>query len=274
MENRNRTYLFLLLIFVFLLLILLINCGGRKSIGKLTFVAIEEELALGKEFSVQGAQRLRLIRNQTITHFFSQLAEEIGAYADWDSLQYKVFIVNEPDINHFSLPGGNIYLFRGLIEASDTASEVALIVAHEMAHLSMRDGVERLASKYGYAFAAQSVIGNNPEIPAQIISNLFSKDTILDYPPSAEFRADSKAIKYAWKANYDPSGLMDILRKVRKFEAENPERVSLLLLTHTRTTSRFRNLNNELSSVPYKSSLRKDLPEFQTVKELLAKIPK
>ncbi|MBN2355365.1 M48 family metalloprotease [candidate division KSB1 bacterium] len=251
----------------------LLSCAGSRKTGKLAFVSIDEEIALGQEFAIQAMQRLKLVRNQEITEFLNRMAHEIGAVSDWSGLEYNVYLVNEPDINHFSLPGGHIYIFRGLIEAAETASEVASAIAHEIAHIAARDGVDRMSHKYGYALAAQSVVGQNPEIPRQIIANLYSRDTILDYSKEAEKQADRKCIKYAWKANYDPAGLVFLLLKVRQAEEESPQKVSLLLKTHPATSGRYRSVNNELDSVPDRASLRKDLPEFSAIKNLLRKIP-
>jgi len=248
-------------------------CAGSGSRGKLSFISIDEEIALGKALAAQSVKQLKLIRNQAVTQFFSQIAAEIGAQSDWSGLTYSVNIVNEPDLNHFSLPGGHIYLFRGLIDSAATASEIALIIAHEVAHISARDGVQRVGVKYAYAFAAQSVVGANPEIAYQILSHLYSEDTILDYPKDHEFNADKMAIKYAWKANYDPDGLLNILEKLRSIQVTAPEKVALLLLTHPSTTLRYKRARMEISNVPRKSSLRMDLPEFQTIKQTLNRIP-
>lgn len=254
---------------------LLIACAGHApQINKLAFVSEEEELSLGKRLQVQAIKQLKIIRNQEISSFFNRIAEDIGAQSDWKALPYRVFIVNEPDLNHFSLPGGSIFIFRGIIDISDTASEVALIIAHEIAHLVARDGVERLSAKYAFAFAAQSVIGENPEIPYQIVSNLYSDGTILDYPEENEYLADERAIKYAWKANYDPSGLLTIMEKIRDAQEADPEKVALLELTHPSIVKRYKRARVEVMEAPYKTSLRKDLPDFKNIKSLLSRIPR
>lgn len=261
------------LFFALMTLVTIFSCAGNRKTGKLYFISIDEELAIGKELALEATQRLRLVRNQEISQFFNNMAQEIGAVSDWSGLTYKVYIINEPDLNHFSLPGGHIYLFRGLIEAAQNANEIAVAIAHEIAHIAARDGVERMSAKYGYALAAQSVIGRNPEIAVQIIANLYSLDTILDYPKEAERAADRKSIKYAWKANYDPAGLVFLLLKMRQVESESPQKLALLLKTHPSIISRYRDVNNELEGVPNKESLRKDVPEFSNIKKLLSKIP-
>jgi beta-barrel assembly-enhancing protease len=260
-------------VFVWGLLIFFGCAGTGPQKDTLQFVSVEEELALGKSLSMQATQQLDLIRNQKVNEFFNALAKEIGSQSDWDGLLYFVHIVNDPHLNHFSLPGGHIYIFRGLVEFASSTSEIASIVAHEIAHLASRDGVDRVAIKYAYAFAAQSVLGEIDEIPQQIISNLYSDGSILDYTNDDEFFADQRCIKYLWKTNYDPNGFATILEKLRTVQNENPESILLLQSTHPPISDRFKKAFSQIRKTPRKNSLRKDTPEFKEILSILGQIP-
>jgi beta-barrel assembly-enhancing protease len=254
--------------------ILFLSCAAGQKTGTLSFVTLDEEMTLGREITIQTPKLLRVIRNQEITLFFNQLVKEIGAASDWKGLDYTVFIINESDINHFSLPGGEIYLYRGLIEKTESAGEVAAVLAHEIAHVGRRDAVNRLAVKYSYAFAAQTVIGQNPELAVQILNNLFTQETILDYPGKAEYLADALAVKYMWNANYDPNSLITLLQKIRFCEKETGRTVALLQRTHPTLSNRSYRIRKELANVPYHEGLRKDLAEFKRIQEQLLRIPR
>jgi predicted Zn-dependent protease len=268
---RNR----ILLLPLILIALSLLSCSSspRRS-GALHFISVEEELSLSKMLNAQANNELKIMRNQRVTGFFDDIGKEIGAMSDWSGLDFRVHIVNEPDINHFSLPGGSIFLYRGLIELSENAAEVALIIAHEVAHIAARNSIDRVALKYGYAFAAQSLIGENPEIPNRIIAELYTEGTILDYPEDQEFSADRRGVKVAWKSNYDPQAMLGILEKIHQAEAATPLLTERLRLTHPSTATRLRRVRPEIARAPRKSALRRDIPEFQEIKELLQKIPK
>jgi len=253
-----------------------LGCAGNSSQNRLAFVTVEEEMSLGKELVNESKKQLPLIQNPEITSFFELIANEIelianeiGENSDWKGLTYSVFIVDLPDFNHFSLPGGSIYLFRGLIELTSSANEVALIIAHEIAHIASRDAIDRISEKYTFSFAAQSVMGYNPEIAKQIVASLYTTGTILDYPEENELLADVKAIQYAWKTNFDPTGLVKVLEKIRTAEKESPELTSLLDYTHPPATTRFKAIQPEISNLLGQNNLIKDLPEFDRIKELL-----
>jgi beta-barrel assembly-enhancing protease len=251
----------------------ILSCAANRNAGRLAFVSIDEEIALGKEVSVQAGQILKIVRNQEVGRYLDQMAAEIGAQSLWSGLTYSVHVVNEPDLNHFSMPGGQIFLFRGLIETLGSSEQVAAVIAHEIAHIAARDGVERLSSKYGWAVAAQSVVGQNPEIARQLITNLYTKDTILDYPKPVECAADRKCSTYLWKANYDPNGLLEMLHTLRLAESGQPMLVSLLRKTHASASSRYRYVSKEVKSFEIAPEMTHPLADFLRIKEILAKIP-
>lgn len=257
------------------LLALLLSCAGArpKSGGQLHFVTIEEELRLGEEIASYTVQNLAILRNRSIHYFLSDLARRIGQVSDWQGLHYTIFVVNEPDINHFSLPGGNIYLFRGLLELCSTPQEAAAVLAHEIAHLSARNGVERLADKYGYSFAAQQIIGDNPEIAEHVIRSLYKTDTILDYPSEQEFAADQRAVVYLENAGLPTDGLSSLLRKIQTLQEKASPTVDLLSVTHPSAKSRLAKLKS-IAKSPSPSVAPTDLAAFRKMQELLSRLPR
>ncbi|HOT95679.1 MAG TPA: M48 family metalloprotease [bacterium] len=255
------------------LLLLATGCAGSRKSGTLAFVSIEEEIALGKEVSVQAGQVLKTVRNQEVLHYLDRLAAEIGLQSHWSGLTYSVQVVNEPDLNHFSLPGGEIFLYRGMIESLGSSDQVAAVLAHEIAHIAARDGIERLAAKYGWAVAAQSMIGQNPEIARQLLLTLYTKDSILDYPKPVEREADRKCTTYLEKANFDPKGALEMLRILRQAESRHPSLVRLLRRTHASASSRYRHVYNDVKSLNSPDINTHPLADFLQVKEILAKIP-
>ncbi|HPG39245.1 MAG TPA: M48 family metalloprotease [bacterium] len=261
-------------IFSLLLILPVISClfscaGNKNAQNKLDFVTIEEEMFLGKELARECSKQLKLYNNQEVSAFFEGIANEIGDNSDWRGLNYSVYIVNDTTINHFSLPGGSIYLYRGLIDLCANASEVAAILAHEIAHIASRDAVDRVSKKYTFAFAAQSVFGYNPEIPKQIVASLFTSGTILDYPQKNELYADAKAIQYVWNSNYDPTALIRILERLRAIEKIAPGQIYKLSLTHPPAATRFKTVSSGIKDLNGKNDFIRDLPEYARIKALI-----
>ncbi|MBN1482728.1 hypothetical protein EH223_12130 [candidate division KSB1 bacterium] len=264
------------LVFLSLICLLFVGCAGTRSqeTNTLKFITIEEELKLGEELESFTIRYLKIIRNSQVNQFLTEMANNIGAVSHWRGLDYSVFVINEQDINHFSLPGGTIYIFRGLIEQADNADEIAAILAHEIVHLSQRDAVARLAEKYSYAFAAQQVIGENPEIAEHVIMSLYREGTILDYSAEQEKAADKVGLFYMLDAGYDPRSMITVLEKMRKIEKQNPRRLELLRMTHASTATRQRRVQKSIKKLSINpAAFRDDTREFSKLKITLAKIP-
>lgn len=265
------------IIISFFFVLLIMGCAGTKSdeTDTLQFITIEEELRLGEELHSFTIKHLEIIRNSQLNDFLQDMAQNLSAVSHWPGLDYSVFIINEPDINHLSLPGGNIYIFRGLLEEADSPDEIAAVIAHEIVHIAHRDAVARLASKYSYSFAAQQIIGDNPEIADHIIMSLYrTSGTILDYPEEQEKEADTISLTYLLDAGYDPRAAIRFMKKMKRLEKDQPQRFKLLRMTHASSSSRLRRIERAVKKLEINPTLfRQNKTDFMQLQSILTKIP-
>ena len=256
------------------LTVIYLSCSvSRSQRNTIDFISLDEELNLGKQLETQTLEKFDINTNQKVAEYFNSIGKEIGVESDWSGLTFTVHVLNDTNIIHFSLPGGYIYISTALIEMAENVNEVASIIAHEIGHVASRDGIEEISNEYSYALAAQSVIGVNPEIARHIVDNLFSQNTILDYSDSVEHSADKKGINYAWKTNYDPAFLLEIIKKIKNISSVKPARTDKLLSTHPSLSARMTRIRKELSKTPSKSSFKDDQTEFENIKNLLENQP-
>ncbi len=237
------------------------------------FVTIEEEMQLGKTVQVHAPLYFSLIRNRRINAYFNLIAKKIGPYSDWETLDYTVYIINEPGVYHFSLPGGNIFLSRGLVELTENENEVAAVIAHEAVHCSRRNAVTEIADAYSYALVGQHIVGENPEIIKDILENIFTNNTILDYGKKEEFEADKRALYYLDSSDYDPAGYSTLLQKIIDFQDKDSYMVRHLLRTHPDTEKRYARVQRWLNDMDTKASKRMSA-QFNQIISLLDKIPR
>ncbi len=263
-----------LMLYAFLTLaaILTLSCAGTKQDTSSLpgFVPVSEEIFMGTELSKEYNTNTPLVNNEPLLQYLNDLADSLSRYAEVQSFDCKVYVVDMPDLNHFSFPGGHIYIYRGLIEASQNLNEIVFVISHEIAHISARDGLERIYSMYPYAFAAQSVLGYNPEITTQIIEKLFSNESILNYGRESELSADEKAIEYTFRANYNPKGIIKNLENINTAILNSPSLVSLMLKTHPLPERRLSNINQDIDRLVITSTLVENTPEFTTLKSTLS----
>ncbi len=253
--------------------VLTFSCAGtNQDTSSLPgFVPVSEEIFMGTELSKEYNANTTLVNNEPLVQYLNVIADSLSKYAEVQSFDCQVYIVDKPDLNHFSFPGGHIYIYRGLIEASQNLNEIAFVIAHEIAHISARDGLLRIYSMYPYAFAAQSVLGYNPEITLQIIEKLSTNESILNYSRESELAADEKAIEYVFRANYNPKGVVKYLDNIKTAIVNSPSLVALLQKTHPFPERRMANINQDIDKLVITSSLVENTPEFTTLKSTLSK---
>jgi predicted Zn-dependent protease len=188
---------------------------------------------------------------------------------------YHVMILDTPEINAFATSGGHIFVTRGMIGVADSEDALAGVIAHEIAHIQLRHGVQivenmRLAQDLSSAAERSSLIASrSPE--AQQIKALFNSSVreminvmvINGYSQVQEFEADEYALSLLAGAGYNPSSLIDALRSL---EIRQPQQAGGFNKTHPSPSSRISNIEQTVQTyrTPDTRSFRVD--RFQGVK--------
>lgn len=107
-------------------------------------VSVQEERQLGEELAEDLNAELPIVEEPAINDYINSLGRSIAAVADdREEIDYTFYVVNGPDVNAFAVPGGHIYVYRGLIERADDMSELAGVLAHEVGHVVKRHGIDQ-----------------------------------------------------------------------------------------------------------------------------------
>jgi predicted Zn-dependent protease len=162
-------------------------------------VSTQQEVQLGGEYAAQLAQELPLIRDGQVVQYINQLGRSIAQRADPRGIQYTFYVVNAPEVNAFAVPGGYIYVNRGLIERTDNMSELAGVLAHENGHVVHRHSIDQMQRAQG-ANAALGVLygvllGRNPSGVEQVAVQGVGTAVFAGYSRDAERESDASAIQ-------------------------------------------------------------------------------
>jgi beta-barrel assembly-enhancing protease len=132
-----------------------------------------------------------------------------------NTFQWKVRILhNDSVVNAFCIPGGNIYIYTGIIKFLDNEAEFAGVLAHEMAHADRRHTSQQLTLVYGESLLLNLILGNNPSQLAQIIAQLAQGLGNLAYSRTQEYQSDEYAVKYLYPTKYDAASIGDFFVKI------------------------------------------------------------
>ena len=154
----------------------------------------EQEVAMGNETAEQIGAQLPMVRDPYINAYVNELGDTIASRTSRADLDWHFFVVNSHQINAFALPGGFIYVNRGLIEATSTVDQLAGVLGHEIGHIIQRHSVEQMQNRQKIGVVAQlaCVLTNVCESGlGQAAINIGGTAIISRYSRGDEFEADS-----------------------------------------------------------------------------------
>lgn len=254
----------------FFVLPIVVACAGSgMKKNELYTLTIDEELEFGRNIAAEVKLQYKFLEQSEVTGYFNRIGKEIGRNSDWSGLNYTVQVIVSDQVFHFSLPGGYIYLSTGLIKEMVQANEAAAILANEIANISHRSASRLLVTKFGSSIFSQSVLGENPDIWREIVTELFGDFSILRFSKNDNRAADRLALIYLEKSKIDPTGLVLIYKTIYRVIIATPERAAKLLRSHAPDEDRIQQLEKLSARSGYDASLLTTDSEFQNVKKII-----
>ena len=144
--------------------------------------------------------------------------------------------------------------------------ELAAVMAHEINHAVARHGTRQMTQEYGYGLVVQLLLGENPNLLAQLATSLFGKAGTMTYSRSMENQADYLGAETMYKAGYNPEGMVTFFAKLNSMEKESPGKLALFFSSHPLTTERIQLVKNEIATFQPKAyPLSVDNSEFRKI---------
>ena len=158
--------------------------------------SVEQDVEIGRQSAVEAERQLPMLKNRNVDGYLNKIVTRLAAQAPGARYPYAIKAVNDPSINAFALPGGPMYVNRGLLEAARSEAELASVLAHEMAHVAMRHGTHQASKAYlGQAGLGilGGLLGRNDKNTSQIVNavgGLGLNAVFLKFSRDAEYQAD------------------------------------------------------------------------------------
>jgi len=224
----------------------------------------EQEIELGKRFSREVQKQYPLYTDAQVTAYLSRIGQRIVRVSDWPDLPFSFYVIlDTAQVNAFALPGGHVYVYTALIREAESEAELAGVLAHEIAHVTARHATERLTLMYGYEFALQLLLGENPSELSRLVANLFATGGLLAYSRKNELEADRLGVAYLMRAGYNPRGFLTFLQKLQRLAQRKPSRIEIWFSTHPDTEERIRRVQKIIRG---KESGTWNTPAFQQIR--------
>jgi predicted Zn-dependent protease len=249
---------------------------GKRNINKQllpNFYSLEKEVALGRQLAAQVDRQAKFIDDPMVTEYINRVGQNIVLHSD-AKVPFTIKVLDSDDVNAFALPGGFFYVNKGLILAADNEAEVAGVMAHEIAHVAARHGVEQDSKAQLANFAMIPLIfmsGGLAAIAYQA-AQIGVPLAFLKFSRGAENEADMLGAQYAWASGYDPNNLTTFFEKLEKKEKDKPGTLSKLFRTHPLTPDRIDNVRSLVVRFPDRDEYIVNTSEFIKVKNHLLAI--
>lgn len=233
---------------------------------------------MGAGYAQQIAKELPLVQDAELNRYINVLGDSLARIADSRNLDWQFFIVDSKDVNAFAVPGGFIYMNRGLIERATNMSQVAGVLGHEIGHVTMRHSIQQMQKAQGANVGLTAVcvltsICNNQASAAAI--QLGAGAAFASFSRSDEDEADAEGVKYTISAGIDPNGIPEMFKILLDERKTKPDALESWFRSHPLEESRIAAAQNRIAKYPAASlrGLAKDSPNFQAFKRRLAALP-
>jgi predicted Zn-dependent protease len=202
---------------------LLAACASNPTGGS-NFVLMTEkrELEIGKEEHEKLMQTAPIYNDAKLQAYVEEVGNKIAAVSDRPDLDYTFTVIDSPDINAFALPGGYIYVNRGLITFLTNEAQLAGVIGHEIAHVTARHAVRQQTAArsgriIGTAVTVASIFATGTNVLGET-AGLFGGALISGYGREMELEADELGAVYMHRAGYDPAAIIEVIGVLKNHE--------------------------------------------------------
>ncbi|MGD0828604.1 MAG: M48 family metalloprotease [Desulfobaccales bacterium] len=215
-------------------------------------LTVEREKQIGEEFLLELQQETTLIEDPFLTSYINHLGQKLVAQMGPQPFKYKFYIVKDPVMNAFAVPGGYVFLYTGMILMAEREEELAGVMAHEVSHIYCRHMAQmvdksKMITVASLLGALASVFVGGAMAQPLIVGALGGGEAaMLSYSRDFEGQADTMGFKWLLKAGYNPEGMVSMFKKMNKQRWFEGGKVPLYLRTHPYTDDRIVVLTNKL----------------------------
>ena len=241
-------------------------------------VSPDEEVAMGTATAEQIGAQLPVVQDPYITSYINELGDTIASRTSRSDLDWHFYVVNSRQINAFALPGGYIYINRGLIEATSRVDELAGVLGHEIGHVVQRHSVEQMQNRQKIGVVAQlaCTLTNICESGlGEAAINIGGTALISRYSRADEMEADSEAVANVLRVGIDPEGIPSLFEVLMSARQNTPDIVESWFSTHPLEESRIDNSRRliQQSGADAMGGLLQQLPSYAEFRRRIALLP-
>ncbi len=247
---------------------LIASCAVNPVTGKreLSLYSEQQEIAMGKEVDGQIRSQYGFYDDPALNDYVNRVGLTMAPHTHRSRLEYHFAVLDSPVINAFAVPGGYVYVTRGILALMKSEAELAVVLGHELGHVNARHSIKRMSEQtlFGLGLAVGSALSKTVSDIAGI-AGLGMQLLFLKYSRDDERQADQLGIEYSRKGGYNPGEMIGFFESLEKMgDLSGRQTIPGFLSTHPLTSERIQNTkdilletdrNLQVKPVPYLSSV-------------------
>jgi len=247
---------------IIVLLCAVSSCSINPVTGEkeLMLFSDAQETELGKNADPDIRWQFSGVYNDDqLAKYVDSVGQRAAAVSHRSNIPYRFAVVDSSVVNAFALPGGYIYITRGLLVRLGNEAQLAAVLGHEIGHVTARHGVKRLQYTLGFnallavadgVAAAGSEGYRQHRVLAKTVSVAAYSIAALGYSRENEFQADELGTIYAHKAGYDPEGMIQLLEVLKSMHDHEPSWIGKHFMSHPPTPERIEAVGKQIAQFP------------------------
>ena len=252
---------------------LLIVCAG-VSTAAITLVSVEQEVAIGRQVNAQVEKQMPELADSEVSAYVRGIGRRLVAVAPGPKYPYSFRVVNHREVNAFALPGGPIWVHRGVLQTAANESQVAGVLAHEVAHIAQRHAADQLTksliANLGLGLFGALLGNSGGADTARAAAGLLADGAFLKFNRDDEREADLVGLRMMARAGWDGRGMVELFETLQREARRDPGTFEAYFSSHPAPQDRIKELQPQMAR---HTGGRRDSGQFQAIKARLRQLP-
>ncbi|MDC0977776.1 M48 family metalloprotease [bacterium] len=251
-----------ILLFLVITFLLITGCSVDPVTGKnsLNFYSETSEIKMGEDYHPTIIAQYGEYHNSRLKKYIQSIVSRLGAVSHRPNIDYRVTLLDTPLINAFAIPGGRVYVCRGLLIYANSEAELAAVMGHEIGHVTARHGIERMSQQSGiqWGLVLGTLLFKKKAEAVQFydISSKLSVIATLSYSRENEMESDRLGIHYAHQSGFSPLGaekVFNLFERMGSGKGSNP--IYSMLSTHPVSATRAKQARIEVRKIKKRENI-------------------
>lgn len=198
----------------------LAGCAVNPATGRTDFVMMSErqELDLGARYNQEILKQYPRYEDAKLQAYIQRVGERVARSSHRNQLNYVFTLVDSPDVNAFALPGGYIYIHRGLLAYLNSEAELAAVLGHEVGHVTARHSVRQQSQSTAWGLLGQAAAIGTGVGAVGDLTNVMGNAFVRGYGRDMELEADGLGAQYLARSGYDPQAMIEVVKVLKSQE--------------------------------------------------------